>query len=190
MARCDCGRVHIREWRNIYRGRSPYCRSCAISVQRRTHNESRPLTRTPEYTAWSSMRERCLCTTHRSYHRYGGRGITVCLRWRRSYALFLKDMGRRPTPAHSLDRLDNNRGYSKANCRWATKTEQSRNCHTNVRLTLDGQTMCIKEWSKLVTVKLCTIYYRIAHGWSVRAALSCAPVKGRPSQLRVIRRSA
>ncbi len=82
---------------------------------------------TSEYTAWINMKERCHNESHPNYYRYGGRGISVCARWKNSYPTFLKDMGRKTSSKHSIDRIDNYEGYTPSNCRWATKTEQSRN---------------------------------------------------------------
>lgn len=81
---------------------------------------------TPEYRAWAAMRDRCSRQKNPKYHLYGGRGISVCDRWG-SYENFLADMGRRPSPAHSLDRGDNYGNYEPGNCRWATRSEQSGN---------------------------------------------------------------
>lgn len=80
----------------------------------------------PEYTAWRNMRARCLNSGHPLYANYGGRGITICDRWR-DFAAFREDMGTRPSRAHSIDRRDNSIGYGPENCRWATTTEQTRN---------------------------------------------------------------
>lgn len=77
------------------------------------------------------MRARCSRPTHPSWADYGGRGISVSLRWQRSYAAFLKDMGRRPTKYHSLERIDNDKGYYPENCRWATKADQQANRRNN-----------------------------------------------------------
>lgn len=89
--------------------------------------------RKPEYIAWTSMRSRCNCKTNAGYHRYGGRGISVCERWESSQN-FLDDMGPRPTSEHSLDRINNEGNYEPSNCRWATRLQQANNqsrCYVN-----------------------------------------------------------
>lgn len=85
--------------------------------------------RSPEYGAWKNIRHRCDNPDNAWYHRYGGRGINVCERWRGfwGFAHFINDMGPRPTPQHSLDRIDNDGHYEPGNCRWATVEEQNAN---------------------------------------------------------------
>ncbi|MGH9252235.1 MAG: hypothetical protein ACRD0W_22370 [Acidimicrobiales bacterium] len=90
------------------------------------HGESTRTRRSPEYLAWSNMRGRCLRPTHKSYRYYGGRGITIDRRWD-TFEGFLADMGRRPGPEYSLDRIDNDGNYDPGNCRWATRSQQNSN---------------------------------------------------------------
>lgn len=101
-------------------------RGRAISLAKTVHGESEPAT--PEFKAWSGMKNRCLNPRYIRYAEWGGRGITVCEKWISSYEAFLADVGRRPSPRHSLDRYpDNNGNYEPGNVRWATPEEQSRN---------------------------------------------------------------
>lgn len=83
--------------------------------------------RSPEYTAWINIKERCLNAQRPDFPRYGGAGVAVCDRWRDSFESFLADMGPRPSARHSIDRINNSQGYEPGNCRWATREEQSRN---------------------------------------------------------------
>lgn len=101
---------------------------------------------TTEYTIWTSMKRRCNAEGHTSYHRYGGRGIKICSRWNDSFENFYQDMGNRPSPEHTLDRIDNNEGYGPTNCRWATREEQAYNRKTTLHITLpDGEIITTKE---------------------------------------------
>jgi hypothetical protein len=96
-----------------------------------THGES--LNPTPEYDAWHAMKQRCLNPRNKNFARYGGRGISMCDRWMK-YENFLEDMGRKPSPAHSIDRINNNGNYEPQNCRWATRSEQQQNKRVGILL--------------------------------------------------------
>lgn len=126
---------------------------------------------TPEYRSWSMMKVRCMNPKSRARQNYGGRGITVCERWF-DFANFYADMGPRPSPEHSLDRIDNSKGYELGNCRWATDSEQGRNKRNNSMLTLNGETLCITEWAARTGLKRRTIQARLIYGWSVERALT------------------
>jgi len=120
---CDCGNRKTILGSSMAYGAT---RSCGCLSLRRKHGESGTGKETPEYRSWSSMMSRCNNQNHDSWKDYGGRGIRVCKRWR-VYANFLADMGRRPTPQHTIDRRNVNGNYTPSNCRWATKSEQARN---------------------------------------------------------------
>jgi hypothetical protein len=124
-----------------------------------------------EYWSWIMMRQRCLNAKHHAYPRYGGRGITICDAWS-TYDGFLTDMGRRPTPTHTLDRIDNEKNYGPSNCRWATRAEQNRNKRSVRRLSFNGKTATLVEWSKETGLPARVIYQRICEDWSILAALT------------------
>lgn len=132
---------------------------------------------TPEYRSWLAMRDRCERLSHHRFADYGGRGIKVCYRWR-LFEHFLVDMGRRPSPAHTLERKDTNGDYEPCNCIWATRAEQNRNKRSNVTLTLDGLTLSLIEWAKRSGIPYRTLHMRHATGWSDERALT-EPVRRR-----------
>jgi hypothetical protein len=135
---------------------------------------------TPEYRSWHSMRDRCLCKTNRAYPDYGGRGITVCARWN-DFAKFIADMGQRPSLEHSIDRIDNDRGYEPGNCRWATRSQQQRNRRKRPRFTLNGETLTQVEWAERYGIPTRTLGARLHNGMSLHQALT-TPLPADPSR--------
>lgn len=123
------------------------------------------------HRCWRQMLYRCHTKTSANYDRYGGRGIKVCKRWH-SFDCFIKDMGLPPSASHSLDRIDNLKGYSKDNCRWATSLEQGRNKRSNHFLTFKNKRMTISAWSHQTGIHKATIRGRINRGWSVSKTLT------------------
>lgn len=127
VCRCNCGNQMIVAVPDLKSGNTLSCGCYKIEATKRansTHGMSRSR---PEYRVWWGMIQRCEYERHGSYERYGGRGITVCRRWRRSFEAFFEDMGARPSKKYSIDRIDNEGNYEPGNCRWATGKEQFAN---------------------------------------------------------------
>jgi hypothetical protein len=116
------------------------------------------------------MLKRCYNKNSRTYHLYGGRGIDVCDEWRASFLNFLRDMGKRSGPKHSLERVKNNLGYSPDNCIWATKAAQTRNTRRNNLVTHLGVTRCLTDWAKGIGISANALKERIEK-WGVEKAL-------------------
>ncbi len=126
LCRCACGGEREALGRDLRRGRTTSC-GCKKSERARTAAQTHGATDSPEYRSWQSMLTRCTNDRYHRFDRYGGRGITVCPAWARSFAAFLADMGPRPKGT-TLDRWPNNDGnYEPGNCRWATPAQQRQN---------------------------------------------------------------
>ncbi len=132
----------------------------------------------PGYGSWRQMMARCGDPRSSSFADYGGRGIAVCDRWRDSFVAFIDDMGPPPSRDHSIDRIDNSKGYEPSNCRWATKAEQNRNTRRIRWLEHDGERLCVAEWARRTGMGWKTIERRLTSGWSVADALT-RPVQPR-----------
>lgn len=166
IVRCACGKVASRLHATLRFHRSTRCGSCA------SRDPSAP-SHSPEYTAWISMNGRC---RRRSLPSYGGRGISVCREWTGpgGFLRFFASVGPRPSPSHSLDRIDNNGNYCPGNVRWATKSQQSTNTRQNRHVTAIGKTMTIGEWARESGLCPSTIAYRLGRGMPPDLAISPA----------------
>jgi hypothetical protein len=160
---CECGGTTRADGHALVTGR--YL-SCGCIRRKHGHAVGANPHCSPEYSSWSAMLARCENPKHPAFKHYGGRGITICKRWRASFESFASDMGPRPSVRHSLDRFPNGDGnYEPGNCRWATTTEQARNRSSNHHIVAHGRTMTMSEWSALHGVPSTTIRWRILNGW-------------------------
>ena len=126
--RCNCGNIHVVSSAHLGFTKSCGCLKREIATSRIYQQLTRHgRSGTSEHTAWIQMRQRCSLPNHRAWKDYGGRGVTVCERWLNSFENFFADMGMKPSPKHSIDRVNNDGNYEPNNCRWATKSEQRRN---------------------------------------------------------------
>jgi hypothetical protein len=118
------------------------------------------------------MINRCNNVNVNCYEEYGGRGISVCDQWKKSYTSFLKDMGRKPTAKHSIDRIDSNANYTPENCRWATPKQQARNTRRNRMITYNGETRCLAEWAEILGFNYSMVSIRVYRGWTFERAIT------------------
>lgn len=184
---CVCGNFAIVLGENLRNGRTKSCGclqreiiSKANTTPRKreiisktflTHGATVGRKETPTYKSWQNMRRRCLNSHDPKFPNYGGRGITICVRWQ-SFAHFLADMGERPPGPYSLERKNNNKGYFPKNCRWATPKEQSNNTRNTVRLTYHGITLPLTQWAERIGMKRSCLWSRKQRGWDDERALT------------------
>lgn len=134
---------------------------------------------TPEYRAWQAMVKRCTDPENAAWPDYGGRGITVCDRWRDDVAAFIADMGAKPSALHELDRKDNDGGYEPSNCRWVLRKENNRNRRSNRIVEWNGQQKTLVEWSEITGLAFSALKWRLDSGWPIDRAMT-EPSAARP----------
>lgn len=170
--RCACGLEKPVRGSNLSRGLSRGCMSCG----RLTHGYARRGRPRPEYPIWLAMHNRCNRETGPNFKHYRGRGIVVCPRWA-SFPDFLEDMGPRPTPKHTLERINNEEGYSPENCCWVTMSEQLQNTRRTHFLTIGGRTMSVAAWARETGISRDTLGHRSGLGLSDEQLLQHAPLR-------------
>lgn len=171
LCSCSCGQTTIAIATRLVDGQKRSC-GCLVADTLRRIATRHGKTQTAEHRVWCHIITRCHCASDRAYAAYGGRGITVCARWRDSFAAFLEDMGTRPTPKHSIDRRNNNGPYSPDNCRWVLRPVQNRNKRNNHLITFRQKTLCLAEWATLTGLSQTAIRWRLKRGWSVEDSLT------------------
>jgi hypothetical protein len=174
LCRCDCGNqlevftMHLR---------AEHTKSCGCIPRQnsdRVMAADGKMVRPPGYGSWKAMISRCYNKCEPRYADYGGRGITVCDRWRGRGGLanFLADMGPKPSPKHSVGRQKSDKGYEPSNCRWETHLEQGRNKRNANLLTHKGKTLHIAAWDRELGLHTGGVRLRLSRGWTVHEALS------------------
>ncbi len=183
LCKCMCGTLKCVYARDIISQKSKSCgcfRKEWCTANKTTHG----LSTHSLYSLWINMIYRCTNPNNAKYSEYGGRGIKVCDRWllgdddNAGIVLFITDVEPRPSPKHSLDRIDNNKGYSPDNCRWATQQEQLNNTRTNRNITYKGITQSLAAWSRATGIGWMTLDGRLKTGWPIDLALETPILAG------------
>lgn len=153
---CQCGKTVFTDKYKLQTGHTKSC-GCFkldnLSAIKLKHG----MAKTPEYKSWAGMKERCSNASLKGYRNYGGRGIKVCERWLNSFEAFFADMKKKPSPKHSLDRIDVNGDYSPENCRWATDREQAANRRDTTKYLFNGEMMALSHIAEIVKIPQTTL---------------------------------
>ena len=171
LCRCDCGNKTVVNGRNLRNNNTKSCGCLIKGASTRVGKKTHGMSKSPEFIAWRSMKNRCTNKQCKSFKNYGGRGIKVCDRWIESFQNFYDDMGQRPSKKHSIDRIDNDGDYTPENCRWTTDIKQNNNLRRNVYIECDGETKTIAEWSKFLNVPYFKIHYRLHNGFDMEQVI-------------------
>ncbi len=167
---CECGRFITTIGFRLKNGDTKSC-GCILGEKIKTHG----MKKTPEYKAWDNIKHRCNNPKDKQYHNYGGRGIEIG--WS-SFEDFYSHVGKRPSPQHSIDRIENDKGYVPGNVRWATRIEQANNRRTNFLVTFNNEVMSIAEFSRKHNLDYNFVRYRLTLGWSLEKILSTKDENG------------
>lgn len=161
VCRCSCGTIVVVVSKQLFRKQTKSC-GCLM----KTINIKHGYKGTKIYRIWCGMKNRCLNPNSKDYTRYGGRGISICSRWK-SFELFLEDMKEPPQGDYTIERIDNERNYTKSNCKWITRQQQATNRRDNIRITINGVTLVASEWDREQNFSIGTVSRRITRsGWS------------------------
>lgn len=173
--KCDCGNEVMVRTNSLTTGNTSSC-GCSRTDSIRRRCVKHGMTNSPEYNSWQSMLNRCRNENIPAFSNYGGRGIQVCERWK-SFDNFYCDMGPR-AKGFSLERLNNDEGYSPQNCVWSDRNSQANNMRSNLRFTWHGETMTLAQWARNLGINYHTLEGRLRnYGWTIDRAFS-EPVRG------------
>ncbi len=165
---CACGNHATPLVESVKSGNT---QSCGCGNARHTKYKH-GLVGTPEYQAWAGMVSRTTNPHNVRFARYGGRGIKICEQWRHSPETFYANMGPRPSPKHTIERVNNDGDYAPDNCIWALKSAQNRNHSGNHWVTFKGERLCLMDWALRTGINFGTLRGRLVRGWSVEMALT------------------
>jgi hypothetical protein len=169
--RCQCGTITTVWKYSLLKGATRSC-GCIVREMKTTHGQAAP--RTNEYHIWQGMIQRTTNPHHQYWPMYGGRGIGVCEDWK-DFSAFFAALGKRPSRRHSLDRLDNLKGYEPGNVVWATPRQQNRNMRTNRWIEYNGQRLILTDWAVQTGINVATLRKRLRNGWTLEEAFTVEP---------------
>lgn len=175
FCRCACGVTRSVPQACLTHGESRSCGCLSKELAAElclSRNTTHGLSGSPEYGIWVNMKTRCLNPGVDAFRHYGGRGIAMCDEWRHSFQKFFEYVGPRPSIRHSIERIDNNRGYEPGNVSWALPIVQGSNKRNNVRLSAKGETLILAEWARRSGLDPEAIRKRLKSGWPVERAVS------------------
>lgn len=176
LCRCACGKNRIVTTNLLRCGEIT---SCGCQKLSRKHGHTVSYSKSPTYSSWQSIIARCEQPSNPAYAYYKANGITICERWRSSFASFLSDMGERPSLAHSIDRHPNKMGnYDPSNCRWATRKEQANNRVTNRRVVYNGEILTLSQLIDRTGIAKELLMSRLRKGWALEEALTAPKQRG------------
>ena len=155
---CECGNYRMVLGDNLRNGVTKSC-GCLKNEKIKERALKHGMTKTPTYITWLNIKQRCFNHKNKRYPNYGGMGITVCEAWLK-FENFYADMGKRPEGL-TVERIDNELGYFKDNCKWGTYAEQSRNTQNNIMITYNKQTLCMRDWAEKTGIKYTTLWHRL-----------------------------
>tara|TARA_R110000796_G_scaffold137299_1_gene253373 strand:+ start:172 stop:933 length:762 start_codon:yes stop_codon:yes gene_type:complete len=162
LCECSCGSEVNTDLSRLRSGVTSQCKGCGVKSSAKTRTKH-GMTKTKEYRTWVHLKDRCINPNSSSRKHYLDKGITFCDEWL-IFDNFFYDMGLSPTAEHSIDRIDNTKGYSKDNCRWATKLEQMNNMSTNKVITYKGETKTLADWCRYLGVNYSMVKCRLHSG--------------------------
>ncbi|MBE6943806.1 MAG: hypothetical protein E7453_06045 [Ruminococcaceae bacterium] len=174
---CDCGKTAIVRGADLKMGKVYSC-GCYRNNRLATRNYIHGKADSQLHIVWKGMKQRCTNPKHNGFTRYGGRGIKVCDEWLHNFQAFYDwATANGYRDGLSIDRIDNNKGYSPDNCRWVTREEQNNNTSSNHLITLNGQTKTLAQWGRQLGIKPSTYGSRMRRGWPPEEALGLVPRK-------------
>lgn len=170
---CDCGGLIVTTGQSLRAGFTASCgciRIEAVAKANAARLKTHGMRGSREYRIWSLMRNRCENPNATNYAYYGGRGIAVCESWK-SFESFFDDMGSAGFEM-TLERINNDHGYCKDNCRWASKIDQANNRSSNRVIEYQGQRKTLAQWADLSGLRIGTLHARLKRGWPIDRALT------------------